>query len=162
MSTMIVYHGTDCIFDGIDLKKSKDKRDFGAGFYTTTIAAQAESWARSKKIRNHSDEAYVYVFELELSNALSVFQYDGLTVEWLEMVKANRKYGGIQHHYDILIGPVANDDTMVTVNRYVQGIYTAEEAIQRLKFSKSNDQVSFHTQQAINYLKKIRRYRVGE
>ena len=145
MTKLTLYHGTDCLFDNIDIRKSIGKRDFGTGFYTTTIASQAESWARSKKIRHHSQTAYVYVFEAELPEELSVCKYEDLALEWLEMVKVNRKFGGTQHNYDIVIGPVANDDTMVTVNRYVQGVYTAEEAIRRLKYFKANDQVSFHT-----------------
>lgn len=161
MTKLTVYHGTDCIFKDIDLHKSIGGRDFGRGFYTTTIAAQAESWARSKKIRNKSKSAYVYVYEAEIPDGLSVHKYEGLTTEWLEMVRDNRKNGGIQHDYDVMIGPVANDDTMVTVNRFVQGIYTAEEAISRLRFSKANDQVTFHTEQAVKCLKLVRRYQVG-
>lgn len=97
MMKFTVYHGTDCLFEEIDLHKSIGRRDFGIGFYTTTIAAQAESWARSKKIRNHSESAYVYVYEADIPDGLSVHKYEGLTTEWLEMVRDNRKYGGIQH-----------------------------------------------------------------
>ncbi len=32
-----VYHGTDAEILSIDLKKSKDKRDFGIGFYCTLL-----------------------------------------------------------------------------------------------------------------------------
>ena len=39
---MFLYHGTNIRFDNIDLSRSKDKRDFGKGFYTTTIFEQAE------------------------------------------------------------------------------------------------------------------------
>ena len=85
-------------------------------------------------------------------------KFDGLTVEWLEMIKANRHLGGIQHNFDIMIGPVANDDTRVTVARYMQGIYTAQEAIKRLEYSKVNDQVTFHTNEAIERLRLVRRY----
>lgn len=162
MIKLTLYHGTDCLFYTVDLRKSIGKRDFGTGFYTTTVAAQAESWARNKKIRNHSEAAHVYVFEAEITDDLSVYKYDGLTEEWLEMVRANRKYGGIQHNYDIMIGPVANDDTMVTVNRYVAGIYTAEEAIERLRFSRANDQISFHTERSLKCLKLVRRYQIGK
>lgn len=162
MMKLTLYHGTDCLFEDIDLSKSRGRRDFGTGFYTTTLAPQAESWARSKKIRNHSKAAYVYVYEAEIPDDLSVHKFEGLTTEWLEMVRDNRKYGGIQHNYDILIGPVANDDTMVTVTRYVQGIYTAREAIDRLRFSRANDQVTFHTERAVKCLKFVRRYQVGK
>ena len=42
---LILYHGSNSNFDVIDLLKSKDKRDFGRGFYTTTLREQAEDWA---------------------------------------------------------------------------------------------------------------------
>ncbi len=157
---IIVYHGTDCSFDEIDLSKSKQRRDFGIGFYTTTIAAQAESWANSRKQRSHSDKSLIYVYEAEFTNDLLIRKFDGLTIEWLEMVKQNRTLGGIQHNYDIVIGPVADDDTMLTVSRFIAGIYSAEEAIARLKYSMANNQVSFHTEKAIKCLKRIRSYYV--
>ena len=162
MMELVLYHGTDHLFQEIDLGKSVGRRDFGIGFYTTTIAAQAESWARSKKVRNCSAMAYVYVYQAKIPDDMSVCRYGGLTIEWLEMVRKNRKIGGIQHGYDIVIGPVADDDTMVTVNRYVQGIYTVDEALKRLCFSRANDQVSFHTERAVRYLHMLRRYQVGE
>lgn len=157
---MILYHGTDCDFSRIDLGKSCGRRDFGVGFYTTTLCAQAENWAKSKRFRNMSTHAYVYVFEYEPAQDLDVKIFEGLSIEWLEMIKANRKLGGTRHAYDVVIGPVANDDTMVTVNRYVQGIYTSDEAIGRLRFSKANDQVSFHTERAVSCLTLLRRYEV--
>ncbi len=103
------------------------------------IQLQAESWTRSKKLRNGSRHGYVYVYELEIPDGFRVKKFDGLTVEWLEMIKENRSRGGIRHDFDILIGPVANDDTRVTVSRYMSGIYTAEEAIRRLEFVRVND-----------------------
>lgn len=157
---IIVYHGTDCLFDEIDLSKSKQRRDFGIGFYTTTIAAQAESWAKSRKQRSHSDKSMVYVYEAELSDDLLIHEFEGLTIEWLEMVKQNRTLGGVQHNYDVVIGPVADDDTMLTVSRFIGGVYSAEEAITRLKYSKPNNQISFHTEKAIKFLKRIRSYYV--
>ncbi|GBU26329.1 hypothetical protein R83H12_03025 [Fibrobacteria bacterium R8-3-H12] len=42
---MILYHGSNCEFDIISLEKSKNNRDFGRGFYTTTIEEQAREWA---------------------------------------------------------------------------------------------------------------------
>ncbi len=157
---MTLYHGTDCLFEKIELGKSDNYRDFGKGFYTTTISAQAESWARSKKLRNGSKHGYVYVYELEIPDGFRVKKFDGLTVEWLEMIKENRSCGGIRHDFDILIGPVANDDTRVTVSRYMSGIYTAEEAIRRLEFARVNDQVTFHTDRAVKALQFMRRYTV--
>ena len=67
MKKIIVYHGTSFLFDTIDLTKSKNKRDFGQGFYTTTIQVQAESWAKNIALRNKSTVAYVYVYEFTFS-----------------------------------------------------------------------------------------------
>ena len=158
MQTITVYHGNDCDFQVIDLSRSKNRRDFGIGFYTTTIAAQAESWARSKRVRGGGKNAYVYVYTFAPSNSLRVRRFNGLSREWLEMVKENRSKGGVQHDFDVVIGPVADDDTMLTVSRFIQGIYTVEEALSRLAFSRANDQVSFHTPLALACLHFERRY----
>ena len=159
--TTVVYHGTDTVFDVVDLAHSKNNRDFGTGFYTTTISAQAEDWARSVRVRNGSKGAYVQVYELALTG-LNVLRFDGLTIEWLDLVKENRSCGGCRHGYDAVIGPVANDNTLLTVNRYIQGVYTAEEAIRRLACFKANDQVSLHTPKALEQIRLVRRYSVDE
>lgn len=66
-----------------------------------------------------------------------------LDKEWLEFVKLNRTVGDIQHHYDVVIGPVADDNTMETVQLYLSGILSVDEAVTRLRYNKVNNQVSF-------------------
>ena len=80
-------------------------------------------------------------------------RFDTLSKEWLEFIKENRSKGGLQHNYDVVIGPVADDNTMETVQLYIAEIFTAEEAVERLRYSKINNQVSFHTKDALKYLK---------
>jgi hypothetical protein len=48
MDNMALYHGTNKRLEAVDLAMSRDRRDFGRGFYTTTIQEQAERWARSR------------------------------------------------------------------------------------------------------------------
>lgn len=72
----------------------------------------------------------------------------------------NRALGGVQHEYDVVIGPVADDNTMLTVNRYMNGTYTVEEALERLAYFKVNDQVCLNTEKALRYIKLVRRYEV--
>lgn len=151
-----IYHGTNAAFNVVELSASKEQRDFGRGFYTTSIFEQARSWALNMNLR-YGGGRYVYEFSFQPSAALRVKTYDGLTPEWLNMVKENRLRGGIQHDYDIIIGPVANDNTMRTVALYVSGIYTAEMAMEQLRYFKANDQVSFHTKAALESLRMIRR-----
>jgi hypothetical protein len=80
-----------------------------------------------------------------------------MDVEWLEFVKENRIKGGLQHSYDVVIGPVADDNTMETVQLYMSGILSSTEAVERLKYNKLNNQVSFHTEKALELLKLVGR-----
>lgn len=153
---MTVYHGTATTFSDIDLSKSRDRRDFGRGFYTTTLFDQAASWAKNVFTRYGGVGQFVKVYELGAMDGLKVKRFDGMTREWLDFVKENRVKGGIQHGYDIVIGPVANDNTMRTIMFYISGVYTAEMALEQLKFFKVNDQASFHTERALSCLKLIR------
>lgn len=77
--------------------------------------------------------------------------------EVMEFIKENRSQGGLQHSYDVVVGPVADDNTMETVQLYIAGILTADEAVERLKYSKANNQVSFHTERSLQYIKLVGR-----
>jgi hypothetical protein len=109
---MRLFHGSNQDFDTVDLSKSRDKRDFGKGFYMTTIREQAGSWAENMFIRYGGAGIFVYKFELSIFDNLKIKHFDGLTEEWLELVKINRIKDGLQHQYDIVQGPVANDNTI--------------------------------------------------
>ena len=78
------------------------------------------------------------------------------------MIKENRTKGSIQHGYDAIYGPVANDNTMRTIALYVAGIYTSETALEQLRYFKPNDQLSVHTKKALKYLRLIRRIDIGK
>ncbi len=150
---MTLYHGTNSNFSTIDFSHSKDKRDFGKGFYTTTIYEQASQWAKNQFIRYGGDGSFVKVFEYVSDDNLTVLDFPSMNLEWLEFVKINRTKGGLSHGYDIVKGPVANDNTMRTIALYISGIYTAEQAMEKLSFFKVNDQISFHTERALKNLR---------
>jgi len=57
-----------------------------------------------------------------------------------------------------IFDPVADDNTMETVQLYMSGILNAQEAIKRLKYSKVNNQVSFHTEKSLRFLRHVGRY----
>lgn len=98
---------------------------------------------------------YEYLFTENTS--LKVKRFDSLSKDWLKFIKENRIKGGLQHDYDIVIGPVADDKTMETIQLYIADILTDEEAVARLKYSKANNQISFHTKKSLKYLRFIRR-----
>ena len=148
------YHATE-----IQLNKSHNKRDFGTGFYTTILEEQAREWAYRLSLRNHSKDYYVMKFLFAENEELKIKRFDSLSIEWLEFIKENRSRGRLQHDYDVVIGPVADDNTMETVQLYIAGILNAEEAVNRLRYNKVNNQVSFHTQKALEYLRFVGRDR---
>lgn len=153
MSIIKVYHGTNFSFSKIDLTKSRDKRDFGKGFYVTTIYEQALKWAQNTYIRYGGDKPIVKMFEYndDISD-LKKLCFDNMNREWLEFVKENRTKGGVYHQYDIVSGPVANDNTMRTIALYISGIYTVDMALDKLRFFKTNNQISFHTEKSLSAL----------
>ena len=77
--------------------------------------------------------------------------------EWLEFIKENRSKGGLPHSYDIVIGPVADDNTMETIQLYMADILSVDEAVERLRYNKVNNQISFHTERALKSLSLVRR-----
>jgi len=153
-----LFHGSNFNFDLIDLSKSKDKRDFGIGFYTTTIREQAEDWAGVLFDRYKGDGIFIYELDFNPLNDLSIKKFDGLSEEWLLMIQKNRALGSVQHKFDIVQGPVANDKTTRTIALFMAGIINADDAIKRLQINRINDQVSFHTSAALSCLKIKRKY----
>lgn len=151
--TLILYHGSNIAFDEIDLSKSHNRRDFGKGFYYTVLENQASEWAHRLYMRNFSGGEYVYQYIFHQTEDLKIKHFHALDEEWLEFIKNNRAKGGIQHDYDVVIGPVADDNTMETVQLYMSGILKAGEAVERLRYSKVNNQVSFHTPLALKQLR---------
>jgi hypothetical protein len=81
--------------------------------------------------------------------------FSGPTHEWLDFVVANRK-GQYKGHYDLTMGPVANDQLYATIRLYEQGVVTASAAIEMLKAHLLFDQLAFHNQHAANELRFIR------
>lgn len=158
---LTLYHGSCHLFDVIDLEKSHNRRDFGKGFYTTILSAQSKEWGYRLSLREKQNKYYVYQYLFQENPSLKVKRFDTLSKEWLEFIKENRSKGGLQHNYDVVIGPVADDNTMETVQLYIAEILTAEEAVERLRYSKVNNQVSFHTKDALKYLKPVGRQTYG-
>ena len=150
---MTLFHGSNQDFTAVDLSKSKDKRDFGKGFYTTTIKEQAIQWGFNMFNRLGGDGIYLYTFEFSPPSDLKSKQFSEISNEWFDFILSNRTVGGLQHDFDFVQGPVANDKIVFTVSGFIDGLYTREEAMQRLRYNKTNDQVSLHTEKAVLFLK---------
>lgn len=149
---MILYHGSNVKVDIPKIIVSNRTLDFGAGFYTTSDRIQAEKWAQTQTRRRRDGKAIVslYEFDEKEKNNLNVLSFDSANREWLNYVSNNRKgiYKGKK--FDIVIGPVANDNTMPVINNYIAGVIDEETALVLLKPQKLADQYAFLTEKGLS------------
>lgn len=157
-----LYHGSNVEVRKPSLLKSRKNTDFGRGFYTTTQKEQAEHWTSIKMDRAKKGRRVVSVFEVDetiLSNLeIKIREFHGPDEAWLNFVVNSRK--GIEHDYDLVFGPVANDKVFTVVNLYESGVINATTAIAELKAYKTYDQLSFHTERVIKELRFVESYEV--
>ena len=73
-----------------------------------------------------------------------------------------RKERATKHDFDLVFGPVANDNVFTTVNLYESGILDVAAAILQLRAYKTYDQLSFHTERVIKLLRFVESYEVRE
>lgn len=154
---MILYHGSILTVEKPQLLTTEVGRDFGFAFYTTDIKDQAIRWARRKamiaeKRTRQSAAPIISVYEWEELPDLNIKIFDGASMEWLDMVTRCRSDLTYHHNYDIVIGKIANDNVGETISYVLQGIMRKEDAIERLKFERINNQLAFCTEKALNTL----------
>ena len=151
---MILYHGTIMPVPSPLAHIGREELDFGKGFYLTKIKEQAEAWARKKMFIEHASRAVLNVYEFDSEAAigsgisyLSMPQYDK---EWLDFVVGNRKGHNHWRTYKVIEGGVANDRVIDTLEDYMTGRITAEQALGQLRFAKPNHQICILDQQVID------------
>ena len=149
---MLLYHGSNVTVEKPNIIQSERTLDFGTGFYLTTDFEQAKRWAILTTSRKKEVIPTVNVFEIEDKVNLKVLKFNAPDKEWLEFVTNNRKNKNYKNDYDLIIGPVANDNTMPVINLYVNGVYNEKEALKRLLPQKLKDQVVFKNTKALKYL----------
>lgn len=155
---MQLFHGSLSPVVVPDFELLNNKTDFGKGFHTTTDYDQAVKWTFVKKSRINSDKfifRYVNEFEYNEDNDLNVLNFLTASEKWLDFVYANRKNDNFTHNYDVVMGPVADDTLYKVLDLYDSGVLTYEETIERLKTYKLSNQISFHTEKSLKYLKYI-------
>ena len=136
------------------LLKVQRELDFGKGFYTTNDMEQAARWAWRTAKRRGESNAFVTVYEVnedELKN-ICLLSFDSPNVEWLNFVVKNRKGEYIAGNWDIISGPVADDQTAQVIDLYLEGAYDEEEAIRRFLTQRLKDQYAFKTNEALKLL----------
>jgi len=162
---MLLYHGSNLAVEKPRLIEQTRGLDFGAGFYLTTNEAQAARFSEIIVNRRKSGISTVSVYEFDMEAAmktLSVLRFDSANTEWLRFVAENRLKTYQGHIYDIVIGAVANDTVMPTIQAFLSGFINEEATLITLKTSKLFDQVCLKTEKALSLLCFVKSYAVKE
>jgi len=120
-------------------------KDFGYGFYCTNLLKQAKRWAMTKK-GNSVINRYKYVQD----SGLKVLKFEEMTDEWLDFVVNCRR--GIEHDYDIIEGPMADDQIWNFVETFIDGRIPRKAFWEIAKFNYPTHQIVFCTEEALKTL----------
>ena len=145
---MRIFHTSNLVVSEPDVYHSREHLDFGEGIYLTYLEQQARDYWQRFIRRGEPAIMNIYEFADEFSGFKRKFfpEYDG---EWLDYVAACRK--GLPHEqYDIIEGGIADDNVFDTVDLYLQGIYTREQALDQLRWKKPNHQICITSQKVID------------
>lgn len=144
MTPTIIYHGGAQPVPHPEIRETKFTKDFGFGFYCTKMKAQAQKWCHRKSVRGAISQ---YEFA-----PLPGLNYKTFTEDdaWLDFIAACRK--GIAHEYDIVEGPMADDQIWDFVDDFLDGNISREEFWAIAQFRHPTHQISFHTTRALQAL----------
>ncbi len=165
---MRLYHGSNIAIDNINLAMCRPYKDFGQGFYLTDIEEQAEKMA-IRVARIYGEKPIVNIYEIEdnfkdLKN-LKIKDFGiQTTEEWARFVMNNRSRAftdmknvlcNKDNKYDIVIGPVADDNMALLFRQYENEIIDFETLVKGMIYKETSSQYSFHTENSVKLLRKV-------
>jgi hypothetical protein len=159
---MRVFHGTNLVIERPVIVNRFKTLDFGQGFYTTENEHQARDFALKvceRRIPALHPVVNCYDFNGNL-NRFSLLTFDSPDEKWLDFVVDRRKGIALPKHYDLIKGPVANDDVFGTIVLYEAGQLDKKSAIRRLKVKKLFNQVVFCSESILGCLTFVTSYKV--
>ena len=155
---MKLYHGSNLIVDDPRILPPNRALDFGTGFYTTSDAKQASDWAAVVVKRTGEGRPTLNVYDFDEALAEREAQCKRFLKPdkaWLDFVCAHRMENAVDDA-DIIIGPVANDNTVPVLAAYMaardKDLY-APVALSEIRAERLTDQFVFKTPRGLSFLK---------
>lgn len=158
---MILFHGSNVAIDAVDFNESKPGKDFGVGFYLSPELEQAQEMAQKKALILGGQPTITrFEFDEEAAKAdgVAYLRYEKYCTEWGKFVHENRNNKTfIQlHDYDIIYGPIANDNIGLQMRRIDANFISWEQFVKELEFKGGETyQYFFGTERSLKYLKKL-------
>jgi hypothetical protein len=145
---MRVYHSSTVIVKKPDTNHSRENLDFGKGFYMTTLYEQAYNYGG--RFKRRGNRAWLNTYELEDNlEGWKILEFGSYSQEWLDFVIKNRS-GEYTGDFDLVIGGIANDKVIETINLFFDHLISKEEALGRLKYEKPNIQYCIRSQEMLD------------
>ncbi len=162
---MKLFHGSNEVIEFPKILTPHTPLDFGSGFYTTAEYAQANRWMRLAS--RHHQAGFINIFEFNMDDALSL----GLSIkefqrpddEWIEFVAHNHTDAYYDHGFDIVLGPLPDEDSYLALTSFEAGSMTLDKLKDLLLKRDLSSQCLFHTERALKLLHFIgyRRVRIS-
>ena len=138
---MELYHGSYTTVSSPQIIIGRYTKDFGVGFYCTRFRKQAERWA------GKYDTPIVTIYDYTPAQGLKVLDFEDMTDEWLDFVVSCRN--GKSHGFDIVIGPMADDQIYNYISDYILGVITRDQFWALAKFKYPTHQIAFCTEASL-------------
>jgi len=160
---MLLFHGSNLSVEAPKLINQTRGLDFGAGFYLTSREEQAVRFSNIVVDRRKSGVATVSVYEFDSEAAeemLAIRKFMKADETWLRFVAENRLNTYAGELFDVVVGAVANDTVMPTIQAFLSGFLSEEATIITLKTSSLFDQWCFKSERALSLLRFVKSYEV--
>ena len=141
---MKLYHSSEVSVTNPDILHSRNYLDFGKGFYLTSIHEQAVRYAQRfiRRQRNAWLNTYDFIFD---PSEWKILIFDSYDKQWLDFV-ASCRAGEDDTDFDLIIGGIANDKVIQTLDRYFEGELSENDTLGLLKYEKPNIQYCIRSQ----------------
>ncbi|MDR0697411.1 MAG: DUF3990 domain-containing protein [Christensenellaceae bacterium] len=164
---VVLYHGSKSGIAG-DIKPiSRDRCDFGKGFYMGTQIHQTMTLLYS------FEKSVLYALELDLSGLRVLRIATG--IDWAMLVAYSRgklegcigtaiyeKYKKMLEGYDVIVGDIANDRMFYVLDRFFMGDITDKGLVESLSALKLGEQYVALTEKACKQIKIIANENISE
>lgn len=141
-----IYHGSNTIVLNPEIRVSGYNKDFGFAFYCTNLYKQAVKWASSRSIHPIVNE-----YEYTPDPSLKILTFKTMTEQWLDFIADCR--AGKPHDYDIVEGPMADDQIWDYVDDFLKGSVSRAAFWELVKFKYPTHQIAFCTSRSLSTIK---------
>lgn len=137
-----IYHGSNVEVSSPRILQNGFYKDFGYGFYCINLERQAKRWTMTRK-----GKTVVNRYEYVPDKNQKILSFSEMSDDWLDFVVSCRR--GIEHDYDIVEGPMADDQIWNYVEGFMEGRVSKAAFWELVKFRYPTHQIVFCTEEAL-------------